>query len=159
VSSVDLEMLDVATLSWLAGSAANEHLLGLIRAAGHANLRISHGYVFQLLIDGPKTIGEIAAALGFTQQAASKQVAELDTLGYLEIVQDETDGRIRRVALSIQGKSAVAEARSARADLETRLSATVGLAAISAARNVLLNLLETTGGFEAARRRRARPAT
>lgn len=158
MSSVDLETLDIATLSWLAGSAANEHLLELIQAAGHANLRISHGYVFQLLIDGPKTIGEIAAGLGFTQQAASKQVAELDTLGYLEIVQDETDGRIRRVALSIHGKSAVAAARSARAELETRLSETVGLAAISAARNVLLNLLETTGGFKAARHRRARPA-
>src|SRR6478672_2249634 len=50
--TVDLHALDLATLAWLAGSAANEHLLQQLRAAGHPDIRIAHGYVFQHLLGG-----------------------------------------------------------------------------------------------------------
>jgi DNA-binding MarR family transcriptional regulator len=157
LSAVDLETLDIPTLSWLAGSAANAYLLDAIRAAGHPHLRISHGYVFQLLIDGPKTVGEIAKGLGFTQQAASKQVVELNALGYLDTIDDESDGRIRRVALSATARTAVTAARSARSELEKRLLKNMGPTALAATRSALANLLEIAGGIEAAKHRRVKP--
>lgn len=46
-----------------------------------------------------------------TQQAASKSVAELETLGYVERSTDEADARIRRVRLSERGREVVAFTR------------------------------------------------
>ena len=159
MADVDLETLDLATLSWLAGSAGNEHLLSAIRAAGHPQLRVSHGYVFQLLIEGPLTVGEIADGLGVTQQAASKVVLELTSLGYLSALADTADRRVRRVVLSDRGKTAVADARAARRRLEKRLSAAIGASGMRAARRALITLLEASGGLAAARQRRAKPTS
>lgn len=156
MSDVDPLSLDLATLSWLAGSTANAFLLEAIRQAGHPQLRISHGYVFQLLITGSQTIGALAEGLGVTQQAASKSVAELTTLGYLTAETDAGDRRIRRIALSERGRAAVAAARSARAALDARLLEKLGPDAMNGARKALASLLEMTGGLEAARSRRVR---
>lgn len=157
VADVDLEKLDVATLSWLAGSAGNEYLLAAIRSAGHPQLRISHGYVFQLLMEAPRTVGEIAEGLAVTQQAASKVVSELISFGYLVELPDPLDRRIKRIALSDQGHRAVADARAARMKLEKRLSSLVGPTSMRAVRKTLISLLEASGGLDSARRRRVKP--
>ena len=156
MADVDLEALDLATLSWLAGGAGNEHLLGAIQAEGHPQLRISHGYVFQLLIEGSLTIGEIAEGLGVTQQGASKAVAELVALGYLDLSEGENDRRVRQVALSAQGRKAVADARAARRRLDKKLTAKLGDAGMQAAREALIVLLGEVGGMSAVRGRRVR---
>ena len=157
MSEVEPHSLDLATLSWLAGSAANEFLLAAIRAAGHPQLRISHGYVFQLLIGGPKNIGVLAQELGVTQQAASKVVAELTAFGYLTALPSPKDRRIRQIALSKGGEDAVMAARAARAGLDARLRATIDAETIAGAQRALTALLEATGGMETTRHRRVRP--
>ena len=43
-------------------------------------------------------MGELAEALGVTQQAASKSVLELEKLGYVERQPDLVDSRVRRIA-------------------------------------------------------------
>lgn len=156
MSDVDPLSLDLATLSWLAGSAANELLLAAIQKGGHPHLRISHGYVFQRLIGGPKTIGALAEHLGVTQQAASKVVAELTRYGYLTSVICEDDRRVRQIALSHLGEDAVETARSARLELEARLLSTVDPQTMASARRALTCLLDAAGGLEATRRRRVR---
>ena len=157
MADVEPSELDLATMSWLAGSAANDYLLAAIRGAGHPQLRISHGYVFQLLIDGPRTIGEIAEGLGVTQQAASKTVGELTSLGYLAVVADRRDRRIRRVTLSDRGQDAVSAARLARQALDDRLAAEIGARGMQTAQSALGALLDLTGGRDAVRRRRVKP--
>lgn len=154
MTDVDPAALDLPTLAWLAGSAANEHLLAQIRAAGHPRLRIAHGYVFQLLVDGTPTVGEIAAALAVTQQAASKSVLELEELGYVRRTADPADQRVRRVALTDDGRDAIEAARAARARLDERLAAGADRRTLRAARRVLVQLLEETGGVAAVSARR-----
>lgn len=156
MNDVDPADLDLATLAWLAGSAANEYLLGEIRAAGHPQLRIAHGYVFQLLIDAEPTVGEIAEALGVTQQAASKVVLELERLGYLRRRPDDTDQRVRRVGLTDAGRDAVEVARAARQRLDAKLAERADTRALRATRRVLAALLEEAGGVGAVRARRVR---
>lgn len=157
MSDVDLEALDLPTLAWLAGSAANEFLLARIRASGHPNVRISHGYVFQYLLKGPRSIGELAELLGVTQQAASKSVLELEALGYVARRADAQDSRVRRVELSAQGRKAVERGRAARASLEAELNAQLGQRTMAKARRALIALLQQAGGTEAVRGRRVRP--
>jgi len=154
---LDPASIDLPSLASLAGASATEHLLGRLRAAGHARVRSSHGYIIQHLIAGTPTVGELAGQLAVTQQAASKFVLELESLGYAERRPDPVDSRIRRVALTAQGQSLVEQARAARAKLEAEVSAAVGAHAVRAARRALVAMLEVTGGTDAVARRRVKP--
>ena len=51
-------------------------VLQAVRAAA-GSVRHADGYVFQHLLDGPITPTELARRLGVSQQAASKQVADM----------------------------------------------------------------------------------
>src|SRR5688572_18183690 len=120
------ELLDLAVVAHLAGLALTEEALRRLRARGHERLRTSHGFVFQHLIAGPITIGELAAHLGVTQQAASKVTAELVGAGYVRRLADPADGRVRRIVLTERGHAAVRDARSVRAELVAELAERLG---------------------------------
>ena len=147
--------LDIATLSALAGNAAARAVLAAMGDEGHGGIRSSHGYVFQRLIDDEPTIGELAAALGITQQGASKHVAELEALGYAERVADASDQRVRRVRMTAAGRAALEAGRRARAELEAQLIAVHGADDVATARRVLSGLLELTGEASFVEGRRA----
>lgn len=151
------DAIDLATLAWLAGASANEHLLVAIRGSTHPKIRNAHGYVFQHLLTRSRTVGELADLLGVTQQAASKVVSELEELGYVQRLSDIDDSRVRNVALTPRGVSVVRRARAARSRLEARLVKQFGAAAINDARRVLVHLLDVTGGAGAVTARRAKP--
>ena len=53
------------------------------------------------------TVGELAEAVGVTQPAATRALAQLAEAGYVEIVQAEGDQRRKSVTLSRQGKRLV----------------------------------------------------
>jgi DNA-binding MarR family transcriptional regulator len=150
---IDPAALDITTLASIGGEAA----LGLVRRriaeAGHPAVRDAHGYVFQRLIGNEPTIGELAESLGMTQQGASKHVAELERLGYVDRVPDPSDSRIRRVRLSEQGKAVIAIARSVRSEIDDQLRIAVGAEALGTARKVLAELLGVVGRGEHVRTR------
>lgn len=151
---VDPRALDLGHLALFVGLAFAEQAQAELAAAGFTGLRFSHGFVVQHLIGAERTIGELAARLQVTQQAASKTVAELEGLGYVERVADEADARVRRVRLTRQGQAAVTRSRRSRAALQRRLVARHGESALAACQAVLAGVLETLGGAEAVRGRR-----
>lgn len=155
MSEVNPAELDLPTLASLAGSAANEHLLRRLHEDGYAGVRTSHGYVIQNLIDAAPTVGELAARLGVTQQAASKAVVEMEGMGLVTRVADPADSRVRRVTLTARGQALLAAGRAARADLERAVATEVG--DLAGAKHALLSLLEHTGELTAVTRRRVRP--
>lgn len=150
------EDLDTGTLALFVGFAAAAAVQDELAALGLGDLRFSHGYVFQHLIEGEPTIGELAAKLGLTQQAASKSIAELERLGYTERVPDPADARARRVRLTARGHHAITTTRQLRAALENRLTETCGQDRLSEARSVLTELLDALGGTAAVRHRQIR---
>ncbi len=154
---VDPKDLDTATLAFVTGSAANDLLLGRIRAAGHDRVRIAHGYVFQHLIEGTPTVGELARALDVTQQAASKTTCELEELGYLTRRADAIDGRVTRLELTERGRHVIEVARLERAALEEDLVQAAGRDKVDMTRSVLAALLSLTGREPAVRQRSLRP--
>lgn len=85
-------------------------------------------------------------------------MAELEALGYAERRAQAGDSRVRRVVLTPAGRQVVDLGRSARARLERELQTRVGARALRTARRVLLALLDESGGLDAVRTRRARPA-
>jgi DNA-binding MarR family transcriptional regulator len=155
--AVDQLQLDTGTLALFVGQAAAALVQEQLAAQGFGDLRFSHGYVFQHLIDGEPTVGELAAQLGMTQQGASKAVAELERFGYCERVADTADARVRRVRLTGRGQEAVAAARHARADVDERLARRFGERRLAEHRDLLARLLDELGGTAAVQRRAVRP--
>lgn len=154
-SAVKLEELDLGYLALFVGMWVNERVLEEIHAAGFTGLRHAHGYVFQHLLGGPRSISELAALLEVTQQAASKTVAELEQLGFVEPAASE-DARVRRVRLSERGQAAVEKSRALRAELQERFERSHGKKAVASARKLLAQVLASLGGAEAVRSRRIR---
>ncbi len=152
---LDPAALDLPTLAALAGAAANEQLVRALREKGHGGVRVSHGYVVQRLIGAESTVGDIAAELGISQQAVSKSVGELESLGLVERRVDAADHRIRRLILTARGTAVVEATRSARAELERTVAREVG--DLAPAKRALIALLDAAGGLDAVRSRRARP--
>lgn len=154
-SMLDPRTLDLAHLALFVGNAFNARV---IAALGDDRLRESHGYLVQHLIEGPRSIGELAKALGVTQQAVSKAVAEMG--GLLEdapVPSTGADRRVRWVQLSARGRAVVQRTRATRRRLDARLRRALGAARVDAARTVLVDALDQLGGLDAVRRRGVRP--
>jgi DNA-binding MarR family transcriptional regulator len=151
---VDPEALDLGYLALFVGYAYGEAVQRELARAKLPPLRFSYGFVFQHLIGGERTIGELAERMQVTQQAASKSVAELERLGCVSRVVDREDARVRKVRLTEMGWKAIESARKARKEVEARVEKEVGGKEVGRARAVLVKALEALGGVEAVRRRK-----
>jgi DNA-binding MarR family transcriptional regulator len=147
----------LSTASLICGLALNEDVMRRLKDRGHGDLRFSHGFVVQHLVEGPVAVGELARRMGVSQQAASKVTAELESLGYLERSSDPSDGRVRRVGLSKRGREAIEDTRAARAEVAELLAERLGTRRVNTLRRGLLDALEAAGGMEAVRARRVPP--
>lgn len=152
--TVDPASLDLGHLASFVALAYEERVHAALEAAGLTGLRQAHGYVFQHLLAVEPTLGELAARMEVSQQAASKVVAELCELGYVERTIDPHDARIRRIRLTEQGLRAVAVARAARTELDERLS---GALPVDEVRRMLASALDALGALPRIRGRRVRP--
>lgn len=155
-AELELGQLDLTQLALFVGMAANDWVLAELARAGHQALRNSHGYLVQHLIGGPRSVGELAGLLSITQQAVSKQLAELAQSGYIENVASD-DARVRRVTLSKRGQALLAASRAARKKLQARLRRALGDAALVETQRQLSNALQLLGGAEAVKKRRVKP--
>ena len=148
--------LDLGYLSLFVGLRVNQLVLERMRAAGFQQVRESHGYLIQHLIESDRTITELAGRMQVTQQAASKAVAELLTLGVLDLVAGR-DRREKTVRLSDRGWTLVRLGRRVRREIERRLIRVAGREEYEAAKSVLTACLDALGGTERVRSRRVLP--
>src|SRR5919108_5838781 len=109
--------LDLSLAALFAGYALNDEVQRRLHSAGFKGLRFSHGFLVQHLVAGERSVGELAELMGITQQAVSKTVGELETLGYLERRARAADARVRLVTLTRRGREAIETAREARAEV------------------------------------------
>ena len=149
---------DLVLWTQLLAEALNAAMLDALRERGHADLRYSHGFLFQRLVEGSRPVGEIAADLGVTSQAVSKAVRELEGLGYVRREADPSDARVRRVGLTERGRDAVAAAREIRAELNARFATALGEERVADAAATLAEAMRESGALDAVRGRRVRPA-
>jgi DNA-binding MarR family transcriptional regulator len=126
-------------------------------AAGFADLRPAHGYVFQHLVEGPVRVTELARKMGMTAQGASKSVIELERMGYVIRESDPGDQRNRPVALTPRGWRAIEASRAARAAVNADLLVAAGPGASEELLAMLQRLADRTGGLRELLARRLRP--
>lgn len=156
MNAAPLPPLDLPSLLTIVGDAVSKEVVGALDGTG---LRHGHGYVIQRLLVGPATATEMAGELGITQQAVSKAVKELTSLGHVETTPDPRDSRRRPVHLTARGRKAVATARAARRRIDARIREAIGDTALERLTDDLVALLPAFGIDDAVRRRAVPPPT
>jgi DNA-binding MarR family transcriptional regulator len=142
---MELTSIDLASLTALAGGGVVSTILRHMAEDGYTDVKPSHGYVIQRLVDEEPTIGALAESLGMTQQGASKQVKDLQRLGYVEQIAVPHDQRARKVRLTAAGHGVLESGRRARARIEAEVEEQVGREALAAAKLALAALLGIVG--------------
>jgi DNA-binding MarR family transcriptional regulator len=145
-----------ASLSHI-GAAVDAYVLAELRKARLRGLRKGHGYVIQRLILGTATASEMAESLGVTQQAVSKTVGELVSLGYVRQSVDRGDRRRRTLTLTARGRRAVVVSLAARATLEDRIRERAGERRLASAKAVMAVTADALGIAEQIETRTVHP--
>ena len=148
-------MLDLGYRALFLGLRVNQLVMERLHAAGFRNVRESHGYVIQHLIEADRSITELARRMEVTQQAVSKVVAELAEIGILDIVSG-ADRRAKRVRLSRRGWEVVRLGRRVRRQIEKRLIRASGAKQYETAKSILSAYLEALGGMDRIQSRQIR---
>lgn len=147
--------LDLGYLALFVGLRINELVVRRLASAGFSNVRQSHGYVVQHLIERERTITELARRMEVTQQAASKTVGEMIGLGILEAV-PAADRRAKRIRLSERGRKSVMVSRQERLRIEARLRRRIGRPRYVQTKAALLDCLAELGGLPRIQSRKVR---
>jgi DNA-binding MarR family transcriptional regulator len=120
--------------------AMNEELIGRLAEAGHAEVRLPHGNVFQYLDDEGTRVGVLADRAHLTKQAMAQLVAHLEQHGYVERIPDPADRRAKLVRTTARGREVYAVVRRFIADLDAQLDRALGEAKVQRLRALLEEL-------------------
>ncbi|NJP47469.1 MarR family winged helix-turn-helix transcriptional regulator [Actinacidiphila epipremni] len=121
------------------GSLVQDIHTGVV-AHGYSDVRPTHGFVFSLLAPDGATVTEIAAHLGFTRQAASQIVDELEKKGYVRRGPHPDDARARLVELTDLGRRCTRAAEQAAMEAVRPWVELIGEERLLALRDELLRL-------------------
>jgi len=155
--ALDPQDVELSLAAQFAAWAMLDEVSARLAADGYDDTRFADGVVFQHLVDGPRSVTDLAARLGVTQQAGSKSVADLEARGYVLRRPDPDDGRGRHVALTARGQGIVDAARRHRSAVDAEVADQVGPRRAAAARRTLLDVVKALGAEPALRSRRVRP--
>jgi DNA-binding MarR family transcriptional regulator len=112
---------------------------------GHPQMRPAHGFAMQAIGWDGATASELGRRLGVSKQAAGKTVDRLEGLGYVERVDDTSDGRRKLVRLTPHGLDALAHSAAIFDDLRAQWSATLGAQRLSDLEAALRTVAPTEG--------------
>jgi DNA-binding MarR family transcriptional regulator len=88
-----------------------------------------HGSLWTMLLaierDGPLSVGELAQSLGIAQPGVTRSLAQLEERGLIRPLRSETDQRVKRVALTVEGQKVADHARRELWPVVTRAVASI----------------------------------
>jgi DNA-binding MarR family transcriptional regulator len=131
-----------AVLLTAAGSLVEEIHKGVV-ARGYTDLRPTHGFVFSRIAPDGATVTELAEHLGFTRQAASQIIDELEHKGYVERRPHPSDARARLIVLTDHGWRCTRAAEESAAAAVGAWEAVLGERRLLAMRDELAGLAPT----------------
>jgi DNA-binding MarR family transcriptional regulator len=115
--------------------------------SGHDCLRPSFGPLLEQLRDGALPVGQVAAGLHVSAQAASRAALMLESFGYVTRAASAVDGRSRVLALTSRGDDLMSRASATFVECERAYEVVVGRTAI---RRIRRDLNELRVGLELA---------
>jgi DNA-binding MarR family transcriptional regulator len=106
-------------------SMVDEVVVGL-EERGHPGVRPAHEFALRAIDNGAETAAELARRLAVSRQAAAKTIAALEEMGYVDRQPDETDGRRKRLRVTVRGHEMVAIGARLFDEVRERWAAKVG---------------------------------
>ncbi|MGV9678855.1 MarR family winged helix-turn-helix transcriptional regulator [Nocardia sp. NPDC003482] len=132
---------DLPLLLLAAAAEVTDAVHAGVVAAGFADIRPSHGFAFVRMAPDGATVGELAAHLGVTKQAASQLVEELVNKGYAQRNPHPRDARARLITLTDRGRAVTRAADAALAAFNRTWAETLGAATLSEVRDGLARVV------------------
>ncbi|MGA2396200.1 MAG: helix-turn-helix domain-containing protein, partial [Candidatus Lustribacter sp.] len=105
--STSLDRVRHEHLGWLLGRADlrfAEGVTRLMHERGFAGIRLVHIALIRNVDENGTRITDIARRAGMTKQATGQLVAEFVELGYIRVVNDPADGRVKIARYTAKGK-------------------------------------------------------
>ena len=137
-SSIDRERHE--HLGWLLGRVDLLFAEGVTRgmhARGFAGIRLVHIALIRNVDEDGTRISEIARRAGMTKQATGQLVAEFVGLGYIRLVNDPSDGRVKIARYTAKGKRLLHAIVGSIEDTETAVAATIGAGKLATLKKTL----------------------
>jgi DNA-binding MarR family transcriptional regulator len=124
-----------------AGRAMNDEVIARLRASGHGALQPSYTRVLAFIDTEGSRVGELAQWMGFTRQAASKLLDEVERHGYVERFEDPHDARATVARHTRKGRALLDDAVEVMTTVEAEYGAIVGRAQLAQLKATLGTLL------------------
>jgi DNA-binding MarR family transcriptional regulator len=112
---------------------------------GHPDVRPAYGFALQAIGRRGATATEIGQRLGVSKQAAGKTVDRIEALGYVERVDDSTDGRRKVIRLTPRGVDCLVQSAQIFDDLRTEWVRRLGVARVADLENSLRAVVPPAG--------------
>jgi DNA-binding MarR family transcriptional regulator len=148
---------DLGILLAIAYRCLIDELAARLSAAGFPNIRPPDGYMFRALQGEGRTSTELADLLDISKQATLKIIDSLEERGFVARHPVADDRRAKIVRLTERGLLAMQTAIQINRQIEAEFIAQIGAEDVGTLRAALTSFVETRGGIDDARARRARP--
>lgn len=111
--------------------------------AGYPDLRAAHAPVFMAIDPEGTRVTELAKRTKMTKQAVGELVRRLEARGYVDVVVDPSDRRVRRVQLTADGWQALTTGERVITAFDRWLEASIGLDQVTRLRSTLTAIAHT----------------
>lgn len=123
-------------------------IYGLLRDAGHPDVREAHSSVLRHLPPNGTRMADLAKSAGISKQSIAYLVDDLCRLGYLEMHEHLTDRRAKLVCFSERGRSLLELLKRLSDQAEVQCAQVVGQRAMSQVRETLASLISAKSSSE-----------
>ena len=135
-------------LGWLLGRADRlfaRRVTRAVHARGFDGIRLAHIALIRNVDERGTRISEIARRAGMTKQATGQLVAEFVTEGFIRIVADPTDGRVKVAQYTLRGRRLLRAIVASIEATERRCAQEIGAAHVETLKVTLTRLLASAG--------------
>jgi DNA-binding MarR family transcriptional regulator len=139
-----LDRLRHEHLGWLLGRADLRFAEGVTRAMHarrFAGIRLVHIALIRNVDEHGTRITDIARRAGMTKQATGQLVAEFVELGYIRVVSDPDDGRVKIARYTAKGKRLLVAIVAAIEQTEREVSRVIGAAKLEGLKSTLAQIV------------------
>jgi DNA-binding MarR family transcriptional regulator len=104
----------------------NRQVVEGLQARGYAGLRSTHTTLLSNMPLAGGAVTLVAERAGISKQAMGRLAVELERAGYLRVMTDSSDARVRRLELTETGRKLMRDSFGVMADLERRYAELIG---------------------------------
>ena len=110
-----------------ASRIVNRHVVEGLQARGYSELRSTHTTLLSNMPLAGGTVSQAAERAGITKQAMGRLADDLQRAGYLQVMPDPSDARVRRLELTQTGRRLMQDSLAIMTRLERRYADFIGV--------------------------------